>query len=133
MSYDYQPVKSSRHKILVAEDLSFNIFTMKFMLHSLFKLSDEVVTYTQNGKQAYEKYVESCKEEKPYSLMILDFKMPKMTGIEVMLACDALRDSKYRRLKRPYFVMETGEDDNAVEDECLTQGFDLFCQRPMKI
>jgi len=47
--------------------------------------------------------------------MILDHRMTTMTGPEVMLACDRLVASKHEGLQRPYFVMQTEVNDNALE------------------
>jgi len=46
MMYNYQPIRSNKLRILVADPLKSNIFTMKFLMHSMFKLSEEMVTYT---------------------------------------------------------------------------------------
>jgi len=75
----------------VADDLGCNIYTMKFLLHNLFKLDEEVVTYTSDGLKALSACRQSYEEAMPYSLMILDYNMPKLTGLEVMQACDDLR------------------------------------------
>jgi len=72
----------------VADDAGVSIFAVKFLLTQIFKLEEAVVVYTSNGRQAFETFMDSSRGSHPFTLMILDYNMPYMTGLEIVQAID---------------------------------------------
>jgi len=87
-STKYEPIPNCRQRIIVADDMKFIIVAMMSLMKQVFKI-DDLVTYARDGQQVVEIVKESlqhCREEdyRPYSLLILDFNMPYLNGIEVV-------------------------------------------------
>jgi len=45
----YRPVKDTKQRILVADDMKFVITAMKALLSNIFMLDEDVVTYVRDG------------------------------------------------------------------------------------
>jgi len=105
LKLEYFPEKNPRKRILVADDVGISMFAMKFLLSEIFKLEDAVVEYAANGKQAFEMFVDSLFRPNPFSLMILDYNMPYLTGLEVVQAIDDFIRTKKLMGKRPFFIV----------------------------
>ena len=89
----------------MADDVGLSIFAVKFLLFQVFKLEDTVVAFTSNGKGAFETFKDSCVGPHPFALMILDYNMPYLTGLEVVQAIDDFLRSKNLEGKRPFFMV----------------------------
>jgi len=109
LNHKFKPVKNS-HRILVADDVGFSIFAVKFLMSQVFNLDEGVVKYTSDGLQAFEAFKANCSGPSAFSLMILDYNMPYLTGLEVVQAVDGfLKD--HPEGKRPYFAIQTSVFD----------------------
>jgi len=85
----YRPTEECQHRILVADDMVYAIVAMKALLLDVFKLDSSFVTYVKDGYQAVDemrKNLASLKDPgyRPYSLLILDFNMPYLDGLQVV-------------------------------------------------
>jgi len=117
LKHNFKPVKNS-HRILVADDVGFSIFAVKFLMNEVFMLDEGVVEYTSDGLQAFEAFKANCSGPSAYSVIILDYNMPYLTGLEVVQAIDGfLRDNPEG--KRPYFVIQTSVFDKALKEVCM--------------
>jgi len=85
----YKQGQSCRTRILVAEDMVYAIVAMKALLLDVFQLDSDVVTYVKDGYEAVDeirKNLASIDEPgyRPFSLVILDFNMPYLDGLQVV-------------------------------------------------
>lgn len=69
-------LKSKR--ILIVDDAPTNRKIVHRMLRGKFSHIDEA----ENGQEAVNKYVESVKQNHPYDVIMMDFLMPVMNGLE---------------------------------------------------
>ena len=130
----YRRVKSCKKKILVADDMKFIVVAMESLLKNVFKISD-LVTFCRDGQQVVD-YVTSNLEEQrhenyqPYSLLILDYNMPYLDGMEVVQNLKKLDWKKYNQ-EVPYVVFQTSNQDPDFRDECVKQGVNCFIEKPV--
>ncbi len=68
-------------KALVVDDVESNALLLEVMLNNL-GITD--VSSARNGFQAIDLFEEAIQGEAPYSLILLDFIMPRMEGREVV-------------------------------------------------
>lgn len=85
----YGPVKSCKSRIIVADDMVYAIVAIKAILEDVFKLDHNVVTYVRDGYEAVNEFRKNlaCLDEpgyRPFSLLILDFNMPFLNGLQVV-------------------------------------------------
>ena len=103
-----------KRKVLIVDDESINREILGNMLNSEYE-----VVYAENGKQALEK----LSEEKDFSLMLLDLRMPVMGGLQVLSKCRS--DSELSKL--PIIVLTQEKD---AEVESIRAGADDFIKKP---
>jgi sigma-B regulation protein RsbU (phosphoserine phosphatase) len=117
-----QPMKNPEIKIktLIAED---DLTSRNILAAVLGKYNFDIIT-TVNGAQA----LEAMREPDPPKLVILDWMMPEMTGIQVVRRIHA----EYRETP-PYIIMLTTKNErtdiiaglDAGADDYLTKPFDI--------
>lgn len=83
------------------------------------------VDITTNGLEGYNKCVRMAAEDKSYDLIISDFKMPKMTGLELLRK---VRNNPL--LDEARFVMITAFGEEHVVKESVTLRVDDFITKP---
>ncbi len=103
-----------KRKVLIVDDESINREILGNMLNSEYE-----VVYAENGKQALEK----LSEDKDFSLMLLDLRMPVMGGLQVLSKCRS--DSELSKL--PIIVLTQEKD---AEVESIRAGADDFIKKP---
>jgi two-component system chemotaxis response regulator CheY len=104
-------------KVLVVDDFA----TMRKIIKNVLKQIDiETVTEAENGKQA----LEILKNEK-VDLIISDWIMPEMTGIEFLKACK--EDENIRKIP---FIMVTAEAQKSSVIEAIKSGADNYIVKP---
>lgn len=77
----------------------------------------------QNGKQALRIIKSSLKEAKPVTVMLVDFLMPGMDGIELILSA--------RKIKPDLeFILMTAYGNNTVKQKALKLGVGRYIEKP---
>ncbi|KKG18264.1 hypothetical protein EO98_01810 [Methanosarcina sp. 2.H.T.1A.6] len=104
-------------KVLIAEDEPISNLWLKNMLT---RYGYEVIS-TRNGCEAWE-VLKGCD---PPGVVILDWEMPKMKGIEV---CEKIR--KDPRISSTYIILITGRDLNEDTETVFKAGVDDYLKKP---
>ena len=104
-------------KILVAEDEDSILFVLELFLK---KWGYEVVG-ASSGTEAWE----SLQQEEAPAMMILDWKMPGLEGVEI---CRELRQRA--GALRPYIVILTAQSQKADSRAGLEAGADAYSVKP---
>ncbi|WP_165901816.1 ATP-binding response regulator [Reinekea marinisedimentorum] len=107
-------------KVLVAED---NLLNQKVVLKLLEQVGVQVDTCV-NGEEAVELF-----EKGQYSFVLMDYQMPRMSGLEATKAIRLLEKEADQHV--PIVVM-TSEQSAEIERECLTAGVDDFLITPLQ-
>lgn len=86
----FEASENQKGRILVADDMKFNIMAIRHFLVNMFGLSPSDFTCVSDGAQAIETYKDSWKQRgrkgwKPYKLLLLDYVMPYHNGMEVAM------------------------------------------------
>ena len=89
----------------------------KSLIHQ-FSMEEFDVDSAEDGVSALEKI-----RTNHYDIVLMDLKMPKMSGKEVLIEMRKL--SKY-----PYVIMLTGVDDVDTAHECVKLGAKDYVQKP---
>ncbi|MDW8002785.1 MAG: response regulator [Deltaproteobacteria bacterium] len=104
-------------KVLVVDDFA----TMRKIIKNVLKQLDiENVKEAENGKQA----LEILRSEK-IDLIISDWIMPEMTGIEFLKACKSDEN-----IKKIPFIMVTAEAQKSSVIEAIQSGVDNYIVKP---
>jgi len=104
-------------KVLIAEDEPISNLWLK---NTLTRWGYEVIS-TRDGREAWE----VLKGNDPPEVVILDWEMPKMKGIEV---CEKVR--KDPRISNTYIIFITGRDLNGDIEAGFKAGADDFLKKP---
>nr|WP_321484143.1 response regulator [uncultured Cohaesibacter sp.] len=107
-------------KILVAEDSSITQDLLKLVLQQ----RGHTIKIVDNGEEALSSLLTGA-----FDLVLLDFHMPKMTGIEVL--------SRYEEAEphqpRPHFVAITADVDGLMAHKEDSEQFDAILPKPLNI
>jgi two-component system chemotaxis response regulator CheY len=108
-----------RHmKTLVVDDFA----TMRKIVKNVLRQIDITnVTEAENGKQA----IEILKADQGFELIVSDWIMPEMTGIEFLKAC-----KEDETIKNIPFVMVTAEAQKDSVLEAIKAGVDNYIVKP---
>ena len=104
-------------KVLIAED----DMTSRIILESVLKKWGFIPVVTCDGKEAWE----VMQSEDAPKLVILDWQMPKMNGIEV---CQKIREIKTS--EPPYVIVLTSKDGKKDVVKALDAGANNFISKP---
>ncbi|WP_321448617.1 response regulator [uncultured Cohaesibacter sp.] len=107
-------------KILVAEDSSITQDLLKLVLQQ----RGHAVEIVDNGKDALSSLLAD-----PFDLVLLDFHMPGMTGIDVLAHYDEATPDH----PRPYFVAVTADIEGLMAHEKECGQFDAIVPKPLNI
>jgi len=107
-------------RILIADDDLILRKMLSFMIENL----NHSVEITTNGKETWEVLQ---KPDAP-SMVIIDWNMPYMTGLEVVRNIRAMKSSKYT-----YVIMVTGMTDKEHAIAGFDAGVDDFLHKPFNI
>ena len=81
------------------------MFAVKLLLCDALKLENAVVEYATNGRQVVANFVAGSETPNPFTLMILKYNMPGLTGVEVVEAIDDFIRAKNLVGVRPFFIV----------------------------
>jgi sigma-B regulation protein RsbU (phosphoserine phosphatase) len=104
-------------RILVADD---DEVSAEILIQSLSSMAHEVV-FASNGAEAW-----SLLQKEPFRLVILDWMMPEMDGMEVCRSIRAMQANGYT-----YIILLTGRTDRKDRLEALEGGADDFLTKPL--
>ena len=109
-------------KILIAEDILYNQTLLANMVN---KIGYNDVTVVSNGEETIQKLDEAHKIECPYVILLLDLRMPKMDGYEVITH---IRNMGY---PLPKIVAVTASVLDEDRSRCHNLGVRYFINKPV--
>ena len=104
-------------KIMVVDDMSVSRGLLE---QALDKIGVKNVEYKNDGQSALDGLT-----EKPVHLVISDFNMPKMDGLELLQSLRGLQ-----KTEKIGFVLVTGSEDGNVIDRGKQLGMNNFIKKP---
>ena len=110
-------------RILVVDDMSLGRATAKRLLK---ELGFTKVDVAENGRLAWQAIEDAEKTAQPFGLIVSDWVMPEMTGIELLAKVKAAPFSKV-----PSFVMLTAESDATVVAQAIKAGVAGYIRKPV--
>ncbi len=113
-------IKNSVKRMIVADD---DEYTCRNVMKAMADTGVEV-EYTTSGQKAVEMMRNARKQGTPYDLILLDWKMPDLNGLET---------ARLIRKKYPVripILLFTSYDWSDIEQEALEVGVDHFLQKP---
>ncbi len=110
-------------KILICDDFSAVRVAMKVMLK---EYGYNSVFMAENGLEALEKLREAASTENPFGLVLCDWSMPKMDGLELLKACRS--DSLLQKLA---IILVTVEKDIVKVKAALSEGATDYLLKPV--
>ena len=107
-------------RILVADDEPDNLETLERLVKKL--KPDATVVKAEDGLRAYQ-----AARNEPFSLIVTDFKMPKLNGAKLI---NALRDNPFNR-KCPTVVLSGFADEAKVDCDYFKLDRILYLEKPI--
>jgi two-component system chemotaxis response regulator CheY len=105
-------------KTLVVDDFA----TMRKIVKNVLRQIDITnVTEAENGRQAFE----ILKKDRDFELIVSDWIMPEMTGIEFLKVCKG--DDEVKKIP---FIMVTAEAQKDSVIEAIKEGVDNYIVKP---
>ena len=111
-------------RILIAEDILYNQTLLDNMVRNLGYSS---VTLSSDGQEAIEKLDKAYKANEPFSILLLDLRMPKMDGYDVI---DHIRSKGY---PIPRIVAVTASVLQEDRERCKKMGVSYFINKPINM
>lgn len=124
-----------RDRILVVDDEEFCLVSVKVMLKNLgFNVSYQV-DFCINGLEALQTLKIAYQNQVEYCLIITDYHMPKMDGIEATSAMRNFLASEMNidRERQPKIVGLTGHAIKEYHDKGIEAGMDSVLSKPIHI
>lgn len=116
-SYTVKPKKPTQSSVLIVDDDPAQLSMFQLMIE---RAGYKVFT-AESGSQAL-----SLAEERPFNVIIADYKMPHMNGFDFVKALRRL-DADWNTQEVPVIVLTAcGED---LEFSALEKGADMFCEK----
>ena len=110
-------------KVLVVDDFVVFRTLVQKALSELGYVNLETAT---NGEEALELLIKAKEAGQPFELVLCDWNMPKMDGLDLLKNC-----RKNEGLKALTFVMVTAEADNHRVNEAFEAGADDYITKPI--
>ena len=111
-------------KILIAEDVLYN---QKLLENMVKFLGYNNIVLVSDGEEAIEKLDEAHEEKEPFSIILLDLRMPKMDGYDVI---NHIRKKGY---PLPKIVAVTASVLEEIRKRCKDMGVQYFINKPINI
>jgi len=80
----------------------------------------------ENGEQALTAVLSAEKNGRPYDIVLMDWKMPKMDGIEAARQIQAQAQDKH-----PHILMVSAYDKDEAKALAINSGIDEFLEKPI--
>ena len=110
-------------KILVVDDMA----TMrKLIKHTLGKMGFTNIEDADDGTSAWTKLTHSFEDSDPFQLVLSDWNMPKMSGLELLKKVRNSAD-----LQETPFIIITGEAKEGYLESAENAGVDNFMLKPV--
>lgn len=109
-------------KVLVADDIDI---ARKVLIEALAHL-DIAADGVENGEQALAAVLQAEAQGKPYDIVLMDWKMPKMDGIEA-----ATKIHSQAKGKHPHILMVSAYDKENAKALAIDAGIDDFIEKPI--
>ena len=115
-------------RILIADDEKI----VRNAMRGVMKQYGECSTVS-DGREALNAIVYAEQQEKPFSLIVLDISMERMSGIEVLKAIRKLESDKDKpEEERAKIIMVTGNSEANIVKECIEAGCNQYIIKPLK-
>ena len=115
---------SKNSKILIVDDFEIARFMIQKVLNEIGYTN---LGMAKDGQEAFECIDSAEKSGKPYHLVLCDWNMPRMNGIELLERCRATAS-----LKDLPFVLITSEVEEKAAMEALSLGASDYIMKPFK-
>jgi CheY-like chemotaxis protein len=109
-------------KILIIEDVQYNRELLTCMLKNL---KYQNVTISENGLDAWTKIISAQKAKNPYEILLLDLKMPKVNGFEI------IERIKKQNWNLPKIIVVTASIMDKDRRKCKRLGAKYFLNKPI--
>lgn len=109
-------------KILIAEDILYNQTLLENMLKIL---GYNNIVLASDGEEAIEKLDDAFEQKEPFSIILLDLRMPKMDGYDVI---NHIRKKGY---PLPKIVAVTASVLQEIRQRCKNMGVQYFINKPI--
>lgn len=109
-------------KVLIVDDLK----TIRNILSDILKKTGmTTIDQCPDGKQALQMLEEAAETTAPYGLIVCDWNMPELTGIELLT-----KKNEHPKLKDTPFLMVTIESEREYVLKAIAMGVDDFVVKP---
>lgn len=120
----------SRRRILVVDDEEFCISSMKAVLYSQGINIEFQVDFCITGKEALAQVKKTYENGMRYSVILTDFSMPVMDGIEATAKIRSYLKSKNVK-EQPSIIGVTGHVQESFQEKGLKAGMDKIYGKPL--
>ena len=122
----YSNSHSSRYKstskILIVEDILYN---RNLLVNMLENLNYEVIDTAENGELALSMIIQANEENEPYDIVLMDIRMPVMSGYNAVLALKKLD------IPQPHIVIVSASVMDEDKQKCKNLGIKYFITKPI--
>jgi len=114
---------SQKARILIVDDFS----NMRSLIRTMLgEIGYKNVTEASDGLQAYNLITEAAKNNESFSVLILDWNMPVMSGLELLKACKSQASTKDIPI-----LMVTAESDKQSVVTAIQAGASNYVLKPI--
>lgn len=116
-----------KYRVLLVDDLGL---ARERVRQDLLKIGfkDGQVDSAVNGADGLRRLIAAVAERKPFALVISDWNMPEMNGLELLKACRAHGDLKAIK----FMVVSSESETNAIVD-AIDAGADDYAVKPITL
>jgi len=111
-------------KILIVEDIIYN---RNLLVNMLENIHYNRIDTAKNGENALSMIIKADEEEEPYDIILLDLRMPVMTGYSTMSALKELN------IRQPRIVIVTASVMDDDKEKCMKLGVKYFITKPIQL
>jgi CheY-like chemotaxis protein len=111
-------------RILIAEDVIYNQNLLDNMLRTL---GYNNIFVASDGQETIEKLDEAYENDNPFELLLLDIRMPKMDGYDV------IEHVNFKKYPLPKIIAVTASVLQEDRDKCRNLGVEYFITKPINL